>query len=281
MVLETQQFTMCSIERGVSEYLQQLPLQRVVERDGKRFFLCHATPSDPLYGYCPKDSKRWAEEVKTIHADYLLVGHTHTPFIRKVEHTTLVNPGSLGQPKTGKPDACYAVWDDGRFELKQFHYPFNETLKKLERLPVSQEVKRDLEAVLVSGSLSYSERGVFMSAITKLQSLEILDSRGNPTVQVTVHLESGASGTAKVPSCASTGKREAVELRDGDPKRFAGKGVKIGTVTETLRCIDLARKNGYTCVVSHRFGETDDTTIADLYSCDRCRPNQDRLGFTR
>ena len=64
-----------------------------------------------------------------------------------------------------------------------------------------------------------------MSKINKLDALEILDSRGNPTVQVSVYLESGAVGTTKVPSGASTGKREAVELRDGDKKRFGGKGV--------------------------------------------------------
>ncbi len=64
-----------------------------------------------------------------------------------------------------------------------------------------------------------------MSAIKKLHALEILDSRGNPTVQVTVTLDSGATGTAKVPSGASTGKREAVELRDKDQKRYGGKGV--------------------------------------------------------
>ena len=64
-----------------------------------------------------------------------------------------------------------------------------------------------------------------MSKINKLEALEILDSRGNPTVQVSVYLESGAVGTTKVPSGASTGKREAVELRDGDKKRFGGKGV--------------------------------------------------------
>ena len=76
-----------------------------------------------------------------------------------------------------------------------------------------------------------------MSIITKLQALEILDSRGNPTVQVTVHLDSGASGTAKVPSGASTGKREAVELRDGDSKRFGGKGVKkaVGHVLDEIQ----------------------------------------------
>ncbi len=64
-----------------------------------------------------------------------------------------------------------------------------------------------------------------MSKIKKLEALEILDSRGNPTIQVSVHLESGAFGVAKVPSGASTGKREAIELRDGDKKRYGGKGV--------------------------------------------------------
>jgi enolase len=65
-----------------------------------------------------------------------------------------------------------------------------------------------------------------MSKIKKLEALEILDSRGNPTVQVSVYLASGAVGITKVPSGASTGKREAVELRDGDKKRFGGKGVQ-------------------------------------------------------
>jgi enolase len=60
----------------------------------------------------------------------------------------------------------------------------------------------------------------------KLDALEILDSRGSPTVQVTVLLESGACGVAKIPSGASTGKREAVELRDGDKSRYGGKGVQ-------------------------------------------------------
>lgn len=61
--------------------------------------------------------------------------------------------------------------------------------------------------------------------IANLNGLEILDSRGNPTVRVTVVLESGIRGTASVPSGASTGMNEAVEQRDGDSSRFAGKGV--------------------------------------------------------
>ena len=64
-----------------------------------------------------------------------------------------------------------------------------------------------------------------MSAITGVYAREILDSRGHPTVEVEVQLESGAWGRAAVPSGASTGKHEAVELRDGGA-RYGGKGVK-------------------------------------------------------
>ena len=62
--------------------------------------------------------------------------------------------------------------------------------------------------------------------ISKVEALEILDSRGNPTIQATVALSDGSIGSAAVPSGASTGLKEAVELRDGDPKRYFGKGVQ-------------------------------------------------------
>jgi len=64
-----------------------------------------------------------------------------------------------------------------------------------------------------------------MSTIVSVTGREVLDSRGNPTVEVEVHLATGASGRAMVPSGASTGEHEAVELRDGDKGRYAGKGV--------------------------------------------------------
>ncbi|MGQ3027606.1 MAG: phosphopyruvate hydratase, partial [Ferrovibrionaceae bacterium] len=65
-----------------------------------------------------------------------------------------------------------------------------------------------------------------MSAIIDIRAREILDSRGNPTVEVDVELESGAFGRAAVPSGASTGAHEAVEKRDGDKGRYLGKGVQ-------------------------------------------------------
>src|SRR5688572_25413280 len=64
-----------------------------------------------------------------------------------------------------------------------------------------------------------------MLKIQKVHGREIIDSRGNPTVEVDVTLDGGASGRAAVPSGASTGQREALELRDGDKKRYLGKGV--------------------------------------------------------
>jgi enolase len=75
-----------------------------------------------------------------------------------------------------------------------------------------------------------------MSAIKNIHAREILDSRGNPTVEVEITLASGAFGRASVPSGASTGEREAMELRDNDPKRYLGKGVltAVTNVTEKI-----------------------------------------------
>ena len=107
-----------------------------------------------------------------------------------------------------------------------------------------------------------------MAKIKDIRGLEILDSRGNPTVAATVVLDSGASGHAAAPSGASTGTREAVELRDNDPKRYGGKGV--------------------TKAVSHVNGELRNTLIgrdaADQASIDRTMieldgtRNKSRLG---
>ena len=73
-----------------------------------------------------------------------------------------------------------------------------------------------------------------MSIIVDIAAREILDSRGNPTIEVDVMLESGAFGRAAVPSGASTGKFEAVELRDGDKSRWGGKGVEKAVRNEWL-----------------------------------------------
>mgnify|MGYP001945740201 FL=1 len=85
-----------------------------------------------------------------------------------------------------------------------------------------------------------------MTRIAKIHAREILDSRGNPTLEAEVTLEDGSFGRAAVPSGASTGAREAVELRDGDRTRYLGKGVRKavanvnGTIAQTLQGMDAA-----------------------------------------
>src|SRR6476659_7371665 len=75
-----------------------------------------------------------------------------------------------------------------------------------------------------------------MSLIEQVWAREILDSRGNPTIEAEVVLEDGTTGRAAVPSGASTGENEAVELRDGDDSRYGGKGVlqAVTNVNETI-----------------------------------------------
>lgn len=107
-----------------------------------------------------------------------------------------------------------------------------------------------------------------MSTIVSVWAREILDSRGNPTVEVEVSLESGHTGRAAVPSGASTGTREALELRDGDKSRFKGKGVEKavenvrGEIAEAVIGLDALRQVSV------------DNTLIDLDGTD----NKSRLG---
>jgi putative phosphoesterase len=135
------------------KFLRSLPMTSGRNADGVRIKLCHATPSDPLFAYCGPDSPQWEREVELAGADMLLVGHTHLPFVRRFGKQQVVNPGSLGQPKTGRPAACYAVWEKGEVELRSFNYAFEETIRKIHALPVDQKVRARLADVLRNGGL--------------------------------------------------------------------------------------------------------------------------------
>jgi protein phosphatase len=150
MAEATMAFTREALTAKDHEYLSGLPpiLERVV--DGTRFILCHAAPTDPLFSYVPGESNRWETEADATAADVLLVGHTHIPFVRHTGGALVVNPGSLGQPKHGSPQACYAVWDRG-IELHAFDYPVQSTAARIAQMPLSRQVREDLIAVLRSG----------------------------------------------------------------------------------------------------------------------------------
>ena len=107
-----------------------------------------------------------------------------------------------------------------------------------------------------------------MAAITDIHAREILDSRGNPTIEVDVVLESGSFGRAAVPSGASTGAHEAVELRDGDARRYGGKGV--------LQALESVNGEIYDALSGM---ESDDQLVIDRTMIDLDgTPNKSRLG---
>src|SRR5690606_14225032 len=100
-----------------------------------------------------------------------------------------------------------------------------------------------------------------LSKIVDVKAREIIDSRGNPTVEADVILESGAMGRAAVPSGASTGEREAVELRDGDKKRYLGKGVlkAVAAVNGEMRQAVLGMEATDQRALDHKLIQTDGT----------------------
>jgi len=153
MAEATREFSNAVVNAERKQYLRSLPERTEIKRAHARFFLCHATPSDPLYEYRRAESPKWPEECAQLRADVILVGHTHTPFIRSFDRQILVNPGSLGQPKTGTPDACYAVWEDGQVNLRAFSYPIEKTIEKIRQMPVGKAIQQQLITVLKSGGL--------------------------------------------------------------------------------------------------------------------------------
>ncbi len=150
---ETLRHTLQACKKEDLNYLKSLPIYRELSVNSTRFYLVHATPTDPLFGYCPKDSPAWSEKINCIEADVLVVGHTHTPFVRQEGRTMIVNPGSLGQPKTGRSLACYAVWNDGKVFLQEYDYPIEDTIRGIRGMPIPSEDQEALITVLRGGEV--------------------------------------------------------------------------------------------------------------------------------
>ena len=110
--------------------------------------------------------------------------------------------------------------------------------------------------------------------IAGLTAREILDSRGNPTVEVEIRTSSGAIGGAAVPSGASTGSREALELRDGDAKRYGGKGVRAPSRTRTAS--SRRRRSGARSAALAEQAELDQALIALDGTAEQVAPRRER-----
>jgi protein phosphatase len=149
-------FTDRQLSSDQKEYLKNLPLTEIVEVEGTRFFLCHATPSDPLFAYCLPESDQWLSELAAADCDVLLCGHTHIPFVREIDGSLIGNPGSLGQPKIGRPEACYAILENNKITLHSVPYDYETTISSIRALSafgIPVEIKNALIQVLESGGL--------------------------------------------------------------------------------------------------------------------------------
>lgn len=155
---ETQRYTASVLSHEDKGYLAGLPHYRWVQRGRWTFYLCHAVPSDPLYVYCAADSRNWIRELTVVGTDFLFVGHTHRQFSFREGEQLVVNPGSIGQPKMGKPCPTYAIWENGSVILHSYEYPVQRTVERVRSMPVEDSVRDFLIRVLQTGAVPKSEK---------------------------------------------------------------------------------------------------------------------------
>ncbi|WP_321420709.1 metallophosphoesterase family protein [uncultured Methanomethylovorans sp.] len=101
------------------EFLRRLPLNIRREENGKKLYFTHGSPIS-FYDYIKPDTPEETikELIKGVNADFLFIGHSHLPFVRKVGDMTLVNPGSVGQPRDGDTRASCAIFDTDTFQAE-------------------------------------------------------------------------------------------------------------------------------------------------------------------
>lgn len=136
------------------QFLAGLPMTLRFAENGATFFSVHASPGDALYRYtltpeAPDEHLR--SELAGVTAEYVLLGHTHLPMIRRVGVQTVINPGSVGQPRDGDPRASYAVIENGVPRLKRAAYDVDATVRDLRRMPIAPDIAETLASILRSG----------------------------------------------------------------------------------------------------------------------------------
>ncbi len=136
------------------EYLCGLFITERLELGGATFHLAHASPTGDLYNYHivpDAPDELLTQETQGIDADFILLGHTHLPMLRTVGRTTIVNPGSIGQPRHGDPRTSYAIWEDGEISFHRGIYDVSQTIALLEKAPLPGPVITQLSTILRTG----------------------------------------------------------------------------------------------------------------------------------
>jgi len=138
----TRQITWEKLNREQLRFLGTLPTMRWATLDHRRLLFVHATPTDPLDEYVYDDPEAWARRLERVEADVICVGHTHIPFVLPVGNKLVINPGSVGQPRDGDPRLSYAIWQDGRVEIKRLEYPVEEVIAEIQKSSLPDLAKR-------------------------------------------------------------------------------------------------------------------------------------------
>lgn len=133
------------------KFLGRLPVTQHVRLQGKTFYLVHASPRDPMDEYVPNDELVWKDRLEGIEADYVCVGHTHTPFHYDLGERQVINPGSIGQPRDGDPRASYAIVDDDKVTLHRFVYDIDAAIRQMQQAGLEPWAVQLNAAILKTG----------------------------------------------------------------------------------------------------------------------------------
>jgi putative phosphoesterase len=146
---ESASWTRDQLDPAELAYLGSLPLKAQFKFGGATFLAVHATPADPLHPYFGPDAgEHWQTELSLTDADWLLVGHTHLPFASRFGSKTVLNPGSVGQPRDGLPLTSYALWEDGDITLVRRPYDIGQVVTRLNASGLAPRVSARLAGVL-------------------------------------------------------------------------------------------------------------------------------------
>ena len=142
------------LPRAAVSALAGWPFNRTLDLGGARFLLAHGTPARPLgadLDLLTASDLALSTCLAGQSADFVVLGRTHVPALRQSGQTVFINPGSLGQPRHGFPDAIYGVWDDGRVQIKHLHYDHDATAQRLRLTHLSPEITDHLTEILATG----------------------------------------------------------------------------------------------------------------------------------
>ena len=151
LAAETREMTAQLLGDADRRWLARLPVRKWVRVGELVLHLVHATPRDPLDERLFPDPARWRVMTHGLEADLLCVGHTHHQFTIRAGDVTVVNPGSVGQPRDGDPRAAYGLLADGEMVLKRVEYDIDRTARRLAQCPLSERSRRFATAVLREG----------------------------------------------------------------------------------------------------------------------------------